>query len=187
MLAANLRLLAPLALVLLLAASCGGSKKGTATTPNAPPNATTTGTGTTTVPMTTTATTTVETGTTSGGSGEGTLLMNNHSLFPLLSGSLSRFVPTQVEGKGLKVVALGDAETLWAGRSRTESLLVHIHLKGKIPPHVKVGQKVDFVGQLTGAAGPQAAAFGVRNPADGSRLAKQGAYVEVSVLDLKIH
>lgn len=190
----NLGRLTLLAVVLLLAASCGGSKKGTATTANPPPpSATKTGTTTTPGKLTTTATTTVETGkatttpSTSGGSGGGQLVMGQRDLYPLLGGSLKRYTPTQVTGKGVTVVAVEAPDAFWVGKSAKESVLVKIRLKGKSAPKVKVGQKVDFVGSLIEASpGPQADSLGVKGPAGIARLAKQAAYVDVSVADMKL-
>ena len=103
----RLRTVAPLALVVVLAAACGDNNKGTAT-PKTPPSTT----ATTAIPP--------NPAPPSGrvkAPGKGKLLMGKRNLLPLLTGRIRRFAPTQVEGKSLKVVALAGPTSFWAGNS----------------------------------------------------------------------
>ena len=166
----RLRRVVPLALVVVVAAACGDNDKGSAA-PKTPP-------GTTTTLLTGKRPTAIA-------GGKPKLVAGKQSLFPLLQDDLSRFVPTQVEGTSLKVVALAGPDSFWAGRSNKERMLVTMRLKGNKPPKVTIGQKVDFIGILT-ASPADAGALGVRNGADTTLLEKQGAYVSASVLDVKL-
>ncbi len=169
----GLRRVAPLALILCLAAGCGDDGKGTATPSEPPPPSSTTVSGDTT-PMPTVPTETADKG------GGPSLLMGKRNLLLLLEGDLRRFAPTQVEGKSLEVVALAGPEAFWAGQ-KPKRILVKMRVKGGPSLDVKVGQKVDFVGVLT-ATGDDPS-LGVR--AD-ELLTKQGAYVDVSAADVKL-
>ena len=169
----RLRRVAPLALVLVVAAACGDNDKGTATPKTTP--------GTTTVSSVTPPVPTGNPKT----SKKGTLLMGRRNLFPLLQTRIRRFAPTQVEGHSLKIVALAGPTSFWAGRNRKERLLVTMRLKGGSPPKIRLGQKVDFIGLLTSAAAG-AGAVGVRNTADRTLLERQGAYVDASAADVKL-
>jgi len=171
----RLRTVAPLALVVVLAAACGDDNKGTAT-PKTPP--------------TTTAATVIPTkpAPPSGrgnAAGKGKLLMGKRNLLPLLTSRIRRFAPTQVEGTSLKVVALAGPTSFWAGNSRKQRILVTMRLKGGKPPKITVGQKVSFVGLLS-VAPATAGALGVRKPADTTLLETQGAYVDASAADVKL-
>jgi hypothetical protein len=165
----RLRRVAPLALVAVLATACGHNKKSTATPST-----------------TTTPTATVPTGTGNKAARKGTLVIGKRNILPLLGGSIKRFAPTQAEGKSLRVVAIVSRDAFWAGRSKSKRILVKIRLKGGSPPKIRVGQKVDFIGLLTVSVA-NAGALGVRNRADKTLLAKQGAYVDASALDVKLH
>lgn len=176
----RLRRVAPLALVLVLASACGDDDKPTAT-PTQPPSATT-GPATTTGSSETLPMPTVP----SGKSGrKGMLRTDKRDILPLLGGSISRFAPTQVEGKSLQVVALAGPDSFWAGRSRGQRILVKMRLKGGSPPQIVVGQKVEFIGGLTAFPG-DAGALGVENESDKTLLERQGAYVDASALDVKL-
>jgi hypothetical protein len=177
----RLRRLAPLALVLVVAAACGDNDKGTAT-PQTSPGTTTASTGTTTA---STATPPAPTGSPKT-SKKATLTMGTRNLVPLLQTRIRRFVPTQVEGHALKVVALAGPTSFWAGRNHNQRILVTMRLKGGSPPKLTVGQKVDFIGLLTSAAAG-AGALGVRNVADRTLLESQGAYVDASAADVKLY
>lgn len=170
----RLRRLAPLALVVVVAAACGDNNKSTAT-PKTPPGTTTASTATIPAP----------TGTGTKAGRKATLVMGTRNLFPLLQTKISRFAPTQVEGKSLRVVALAGPQSFWAGRSPKERILVTMRLKGGNPPKITVGQKVDFIGLLTDLAA-NASSLGVRNDADTTLLEKQGAYVDASAADVKL-
>jgi hypothetical protein len=171
---ATRRRVAPLALVLVVVASCGDNDKGTAT-PQTSPGTTTTSTATPPAP----------TGTPKA-SKKATLTMGTRNLVPLLQTRIRRFAPTQVEGHSVKVVALAGPTSFWAGRNRNQRILVTMRLKGGSPPKITVGQKVDFVGLLTSAAAG-AGALGVRNSADRTLLETQGAYVDASAADVKLY
>ena len=172
----EIRRLAPLVLVVLLAASCGGSSKKSA--------ANTTGTPTTTtrsgdqVPMPTTPTPTPN----PKGPRGSALLMGTQNLYPLLGKDLAAHTPTQVTGTNIPIVAIDGPDTFWAGRSKTERLFVHIRLKGESAPTLRIGQKVDFVGQLTDNTG----AGGLKAGSGNDLLKRQGAYLDVSIADLKL-
>ena len=165
--------LAPLALVALLAASCGDKDKSAS-------------------PATTASTTTTTTTTTTGPSGAtpipalpsskgNKLLLGARDLYPLLAGSLSQYVPKQVQGTSVNVVQIAGTDSFWAGRNADRRILVKLNLKGGKTPVLKPGQQVDFVGHLAKAP----ASLGVKSGQ--ALLQKQGAYVIVSVGDLSLH
>jgi hypothetical protein len=168
----RLRLVAPLALLVVLAAACShNNTKSTATpgkyattTLSAPPKASTVPTGT---------------------AKEATLVIGKRNLLPLLKGSIKRFAPVQVEGRSLRVVALAGQDAFWAGLGKTERILVKMRLKGESPPKIAVGQNVSFIGLLT-ASPVDAGALGVSKSADKALLTKQGAYVDASVADVHL-
>jgi hypothetical protein len=170
----RLRRLAPLALIVVLAAACGDNDKGTATpkTPPPPPGTTTRSIARPPVPTGSPKT-----------SKKGTLTMGTRNLLPLLMTRIRRFAPTQVEGHSLRVVALAGPTSFWAGRNRKQRILVTMRLKGDTAPKITIGQKVDFIGLLTSAAA--GAGAGVRN-IDRTLLERQGAYVDASVADVKL-
>ena len=177
----RLRRVAPLALVLVLAAACGDNNKSAATTAKTPTTITPSskpGPGKT-VPVPAPPTGKGKKG------GKATLVVGQRNLFPLLKGSIKRFAPTQVEGKNLKVVALAGWDAFWAGRSRTERILVKMRLKGGSAPKLAIGKKVDFIGLLTGSIADASA--GVTVSTDKALLAAQGAYVDASAADVKLH
>jgi hypothetical protein len=168
--------LAPLALVALLAASCGDKDKSSS-------------------PATTASTTTsaVSTGPSGGTpipalpSSKGSqLLLGARDLYPLLAGSLSQYVPNQVRGTSVKVVQIAGTDSFWAGRNAGRRILVKLNLKGGKTPVLKAGQQVDFVGQLAKAPANDASSLGVKKSGQ-PLLQKQGAYVIVSVGDLSPH
>ena len=167
----RLRRVAPLALVVVVVAACGDNDK-TSVPPLASTTATT-GTGPSAI---------------GGGtkpSGKATLVAEKRNLLPLLQGDLSRFVPTQVEGKALKVVALAGTDAFWAGRSSDQRILVTMRLKGSEAPKITIGQKVGFIGLLM-ASPADAGSLGVASGGDTTLLEKQGAYVNASVADVKL-
>ena len=172
----RLRRVAPLALVLVVAAACGDNNKSTATTAKSPTTITPSGKPGLTVPAATAG---------KGKNRKATLVAGKRNLFPLLKGSIKRFAPTQVEGKNLKVVALAGSDAFWAGRSRTERILVKMRLKGGSAPKIAVGKKVDFIGLLTGSIADASA--GVTVSTDKALLAAQGAYVDASAADVTLH
>jgi len=162
--------LAPLALVGLLAASCGDKDKSAS-------------------PATTASTTTsaVTTGPSAAKpipalpSKRNQLLLGTRDLYPLLAGSLSQYVPKQVRGTSVNVVQIAGTDSFWAGRNVGRRILVKLNLKGGKTPVLKAGRQVDFVGHLAKAP----ASLGVKS--GGPLLQKQGAYVIVSVGDLSLH
>jgi len=174
--------LAPLALVALLAASCGDKDKSASPTTTA---------STTTSAVTTTASTTTSAVTTGPSAGKpipalpsskrNQLLLGTRDLYPLLAGSLSKYVPRQVRGTSVNVVQIAGTDSFWAGRNAGRRILVKLNLKGGKTPVLKAGRQVDFVGHLAKAP----ASLGVKS--GGPLLQKQGAYVIVSVGDLSLH
>jgi len=169
------RRLAPLALVALLAASCGDNDK------SASPPATTTAATTTTSNISTgpSGTTPIPAQPSTKGN---RLLLGERDLYPLLAGDLTRYVPNQVTGKSVKVVQVAGVDSFWAGRNAKQRILVKLNLKGKSPAPVQAGRKVDFIGHLALAQSKDASQVG-----GGPALRKQGVYVVVSVGDLKLH
>jgi hypothetical protein len=185
--------LAPLALVAVLAVSCGDKNKSSS--PATPPSTTTTATTTTT---TTSATSTVSTGPSGTTprpaqppSKANRLLLGKRDLYPLLAGSIARYVPNQVRGKSVSVVQVEGADIFWAGRNKKQRILVKLNLKGKGKgsPRLTQGGQVDFVGHLAKAPANDANApgLGVKDKTGASTLQNQGAYVIVSAGDLKLH
>src|SRR3954471_2353989 len=181
--------LAPLALIALLAAGCGDNDKSSSSSP------TTTGATTATTPTGTgTGTSTVSTGPSgttpipARPSSKGNrLLLGKRDLYPLLSGSLVRYVPNQVTGKSVNVVQTGRANSFWAGRSPKQRIFVKINTKGKAPTQVQAGQQVDFVGHLAKTTPLNASDLGPSRKTGARMLENQGVYVLVSVGDLKLH
>jgi hypothetical protein len=115
------------------------------------------------------------------------LRLGKRNLYPLLSGSLARYVPNQVTGTSVNVVQPAGIDSFWAGRNAKKRILVQINLKGKSPPRFQAGQRADFVGFLAKAKAKDASRLGVKGKTGGPVLQKQGVYVIVSVDDLKIH
>jgi hypothetical protein len=170
---------APLVLVVLLAAGCSGDEKSSSPAP-----ATTSSTTTSTVSTGPSGTTPIPSLPSSKGN---KLLLGNRDLYPLLAGSLARYVPNQVTGKSVNVIQKAGLDSFWAGRKGSERILVKINLKGKQPPRVRVGQQADFVGHLVKAKPKEASSLGVKGKTGGPQLQTQGVYVIVSVGDLKLH
>jgi hypothetical protein len=175
------RRLAPLALLALLAASCGDNDKKSAS-----PSTTTT--------AATTTTSTVSTGP-SGmtpipalpSTKANRLLLGKRDLYPLLTGDLRRYVPDQVRGKSVYIVQIAGIDSFWAGRSPKQRILVKLNLKGKSPPRFHAGKQVDFVGRLVQAQAKDTSRLGVKGKTGGPVLENQGVYVLVSLGDLKFH
>jgi hypothetical protein len=92
-----------------------------------------------------------------------------------------------VTGKAVEVVQTGRANSFWAGRNRKQRIFVKIYTKGKKPTQVQAGQQVDFVGHLTQATPLNASDLGPSRKTGARMLQNQGAYVLVSVGDLKLH
>jgi len=173
--------LAPLALIVLLAAGCGDKDKSSS------PSTTTTATATTS----TSTDSTGPSGTTPlsalPSSKANRLLLGKRDLYPLLAASLGRYVPNQVTGKSVSVVQIAGIDSFWAGRNAKQRILVKINLKGKQPPRVHPGQQADFVGHLVKAKPKDKDKLGVKEKSGGPVLQNQGVYVLVSVGDLKLH
>jgi len=175
--------LAPLALIVLLAAGCGDKDKS-----SSPSTTTTT---TTTASTTTSTVSTGPSGTTPlsalPSSKANRLLLGKRDLYPLLAGSLAPYVPNQVTGKSVNVVQVAGIDSFWAGRNAKQRILVKINLKGKQPPQLDAGQQADFVGHLVKAKPKDKDRLGVKEKSGGPVLQNQGVYVLVSVGDLKLH
>lgn len=182
--------LTPIVLIALLAASCGGNDKKSAT-----PATTTAATTTATTPTTPTTTTSkVPTGPSDPApipakpSSKGNrLLLGTRDLYPLLAGDLSRYAPNQVRGKSVRIVQVAGPDGFWAGRNAKQRILVKLNLKGGKAPSLEAGRQADFVGGLMSAGTKNAALLGVKDKAGQAVLQNQGVYVLVSVGDLKLH
>jgi hypothetical protein len=169
--------LAPLALIAVLAAGCGDKDKSSSpsTTTTATTSTVSTGpSGTTPIPALPS-------------SKANRLLLGKRDLYPLLSGSLAKYVPNQVTGKSVNVVQMAGIDSFWAGRNAKQRILVKINLKGNQLPRVHAGQQADFVGHLATAKAKDASRLGVKGKTGGPVLQNQGVYVIVSVGDLKLH
>jgi len=187
------RRLVPLALVTLLAASCGDNDKKSAT-PATTAAATTATTATTTTTTTTTTTSTVSTGpsgttpipakpSTKGNR----LLLGKRDLYPLLASNLRPYVPDQVRGKSVSIVQAAGSDGFWAGRNAKQRILVKLNLKGGDAPRLEKGQQADFVGHLVQAQAQDKSQLGARAKTAQAMLQNQGVYVLVSAGDLKLH
>ena len=174
--------LAPLALVALLAASCGDNGKKSAT-PATTAAATTTPSTTSTDPS---ATTPIPEPPPSKGN---RLLfgVGERDLYPLLAASLSRYTPNQVRGKSVKIVRVEGTDGFWAGQGATQRILIKLSLKGGKPPKLEAGRRADFVGQLMSAQGKSPILLGVKDKSGQRVLQNQGVYLLVSAGDLKLH
>jgi hypothetical protein len=174
--------LAPLALVALLAASCGDNDKKSAT-PATTAAATTTTSTTSTDPS---ATTPIPEPPSSKGN-RLLLGVGESDLYPLLAASLRRYTPNQVRGKSVKIVRVEGTDGFWAGRGAKQRILVKLSLKGGKPPKLEAGRRADFVGQLMSAQGKSPILLGVKDKSGQRVLQNQGAYLLVSAGDLKLH
>lgn len=167
------RRLAPLALIALLAASCGDNDKSA--TPAKTTSTVSTGpTGTTPFPA-------------QPSTKGNRLLLGKRDLYPLLAGDLSRYVPNQVRGKSVSLVQVAGIDSFWAGRNAKQRILVKLNLKGSNPPRLESGRQADFVGHLVKAGAKDASRLGVKEKTGQPMLQNQGVYVLVSVGDLKLH
>jgi hypothetical protein len=172
------RRLTPLALLALIAAGCGDKDKGSSATPATTASTTSTvstgPSGTTPIPA-------------QPSSKANRLRLGKRDLYPLLAGSLVRYVPNQVTGKSVTVVQPAGIDSFWAGRDAKQRILVKIDLKGKSPPRLQTGQQADFVGHLVKAQAKDTSSLGVKEKTGQPVLQNQGVYVIVSVRDLKLH
>ena len=167
------RRLAPLALIALLAASCGDKDKGSDATKTTASTISTGPSETTPIPALP--------------SSKGNRLrIGKRDLYPLLAGNLSKFVPDQVRGTSVNVVQVAGIDSFWAGRNAKQRILVKISLKGKPPPRLQAGQQADFVGHLASAKAGDASKLGVKDKTGRPVLQNQGVYVVVSVDDLTL-
>ena len=173
----NHRLLsvAALAVVVLLAASCGGSKKKTSTSA-VPTGTTSTSPVPTPTPKPTKSGLTIRTA-------DGT-----HDFYPLIRGktNLVGYATGQVEGPKVRILSIVAPDAFWIGKGPNERVLIHIRLKGQPTPNIHVGQKVGIIGQLTENPPGAANTLGVKDAAGKGMLDREGAYVEVSIGDLKL-
>jgi hypothetical protein len=176
------RRLVPLALVALLAASCGDNDKKSASATTTASTATSTTTPTSTVSTGPSGTTPIPAVPSTKAN---RLFLGKRDLYPLLAASLTQYVPDQVQGNSLKVVQVAGVDSFWAGRNRKQRILVKLNLKGGSPVQVQAGQRVDFVGQL--ARAQDASLLGVKDKTGRLVLENQGVYVIVSARDLKLH
>jgi hypothetical protein len=170
--------IAPLLLIALLAAGCGDkdkSSRGTTSGSTATTSTVSTGpSGTTPIPA-------------EPSSKANKLLLGKRDLYPLLSGSLAKYVPNQVTGKSVTIVQKAGIDSFWAGRDEKQRILVKVNLKGNQVPRMSAGRQADFVGHLARATAKDASKLGVKGKTGGPVLQNQGVYVIVSVSDLKLH
>jgi hypothetical protein len=169
--------LVPLALIAVLAASCGDNDNGSSATPR----------------TTTAATTTAATGPTAAtarpakpSTGKSGLFVGKRNLYPLLAGRLARYVSRPVTANSVQVVQLAGIDSFWAGRGKGQRILVKVDTKGQAPPKVEQGQQVSFVGRLRKAPS-QSSGLGVKGETGEPVLRNQGVYVVVNLGDLKLH
>jgi hypothetical protein len=179
------RRLAPLALVALLAASCGDDDKKGAT-PATTAAATTAATTTTTSTVSTgpSGTTPIPAKPSTKGN---RMLLGKRDLYPLLAGNLRRYAPDQVRGKSVSIVQLAGSDGFWAGRNAKQRILVKLNLKGGKPPRLEKGEQADFVGHLVQTPAQNLSLLGVKAKTAQAMLQNQGVYVLVSAGDLKLH
>jgi hypothetical protein len=179
------RRLAPLALVALLAASCGDDDKKGAT-PATTAAATTAATTTTTSTVSTgpSGTTPIPAKPSTKGN---RMLLGKRDLYPLLAGNLRRYAPDQVRGKSVSIVQLAGSDGFWAGRNAKQRILVKLNLKGGKPPRLEKGEQADFVGHLVQTPAQNLSLLGVKAKTAQAVLQNQGVYVLVSAGDLKLH
>jgi len=171
----------PLVVVALLAASCSGNdKKSSVST-----TATTTSTPTTGA----TGSNSGSTGSTgarpSASSSTGRLALGKRDLYPLLAGSLTRYVSKPVSATSATIVQVAGIDSFWAGRDQSRRVLVKINLKGKRPPRLRNGQHVSFVGRFVKAP-KRGDSLGVKAKTGQPLLTKQGVYIIVPIDKLKL-
>ena len=162
--------LAPLALVALLAASCGDKDKSS--------NQTTT---TATTPATSLAEGTNE----PPSSAANRLAVGRRDLYPLLAGSLAGYASKPVRATSATVVQVAGIDSFWAGRNQNQKVLVKIDLGGRRPVKLHEGRQVSFVGRLVKAP-KQGGSLGVKGSTGQPVLTSQGAYIVVPVNKLQL-
>jgi len=157
--------LTPLVLVAVLAASCSGNDKSS---------------GSTTTSATTTPTTSGNTGSRPPAPANAALTVGKRDLYPLLAGSLARYVSKPAAASSATIVQVAGIDSFWAGKNANQQVLVKIDLKGKRPVPLKAGQLVSFTGRFMKA--PKSTdSLGVKAKSGGPLLKKQGAYILVPV------
>ena len=77
--------------------------------------------------------------------------MGKRDLYPLLAGSLARYVSKPVSAKSATIVQVAGIDSFWAGRNDGKRVLVKIDLNGQRPPKLETGQQVSFVGRFVKA------------------------------------
>jgi hypothetical protein len=170
--------LTPLVLVALLAASCSGKDKSsspsTTATSSSSPSTTTTSSSTTT-----------ETQPSATPPANAGLTVGQRDLYPLLSGSLARYVSKPVTATSATIVQVAGIDSFWAGKNGNQQVLVKINLKGKRPPKLEEGEQVSFTGRFVKA--PKSPdSLGVKAKTGAPQLARQGAYILVPVSKLHL-
>ena len=175
--------LAPLALIVLLAAGCGDKDKSSSPS------------------TTTTASTTTTRARARSRPGRAArprsprcprarrnrLLLGKRDLYPLLAGSLGRYVPNQVTGKSVSVVQSRGHRQLLGREEREAADPRKDQFEGEATAATGPGQQADFVGHLVKAKPKDKDRLGVKEKSGGPVLQNQGVYVLVSVGDLKLH
>jgi hypothetical protein len=166
--------LTPLVLVAMLAASCSGNDKSSSSTTT---SATTT--------ATTTATTSGNTGSRPPAPANAGLTVGKRDLYPLLAGSLARYVSKPAAANSATIVQVAGIDSFWAGKNANQQVLVKIDLTGGRPVPLKAGQLVSFTGRFVKA--PKSGnSLGVKAKTGAPMLKKQGAYILVPVSQLHL-
>ena len=169
-----------LSLVVLLLTACGGNKKASTSATTTPAvNPPTTGSGAKTTPPAPNPPAKL--------TAKGRLSLGTKDFYPRLGGSLRSFTPGQLTGKNVPVLTVVGPSSFWVGTNATLRLLVSVRLKGRPPAKVKAGQRADFIGALLPTSDPEASSINLKVPADRSKLDQQGAFLSVSIGDLKLH
>ena len=177
--------LAPLALVALLAASCGDNDKKSATPATTAAATTTTATTTSTVSTGPSGTTPIPAQPSSKGN---RLLLGKRDLYPLLAGNLSRYVPDQVRGKSVSIVQVAGIDSFWAGRNAKQRILVKLNLKGEQTAAARERASRRTSSATSCRLRRRTRAYSAsRGRPDRPVLQNQGVYVLVSAGDLKLH
>jgi hypothetical protein len=167
--------LTPLVLIALFAASCSGSDKSSS-------------------PPATTATTPTTSGTTTGSTGakpeppaaNASLTVGSRDVYPLLSGSLTRFVSKPVTATSATIVQVAGIDSFWAGKNGSQQVLVKVDLKkGGRPPKLEAGRQVSFSGKFVKAP-KSGESLGVKAKSGQPQLTKQGAFILVPASQLHL-
>ena len=105
--------------------------------------------------------------------------------FRCSDGQPRAFAPEQVEGKSLRRSSARRSGSFWAGAEREQRILVKMRLKGGSPPKLDIGQQGDFVGLLVQA--PEDAESAGREAERGTACSRSRASTSTSsAADVKL-